>query len=184
MTNTNISDNNLLQSVETESEKIYNQISEKIVDLESKLTSLKRKEDILNEFIAKAQDELSQTEARNFKLRGQLQLSIMRQIGLLNELIDAQVKLEKLIQDYRKMQHDIQNSKIVNYAKWKAINQENADEQKLLEVIKKFEEAASGMLSAEGLGDAIEEQKKIAGRANALPEQILNATFEEGYDLK
>ncbi len=168
----------------TESEKIYQELGEKILDIEKKLDRLYKKFDIIEGFIAKLQDNLEHTAPENFKARGQIQNSIARHISLQNELTDAIVKFEKLIQDYQKMRLDVQNDKVANYVKWKSSNKEEKDQSELQKIIEKFESDFLQLrqtTSSESFENLLETQKDLA----KIPpiEKIKDEIFDDNYKI-
>ena len=168
-----------------ESEKIYQELTEKINDVEKKLDRLYRKFDIIEGFIAKLQDNLERTAPENFKARGQIQNSIARHISIQNELTDAIVKFEKLIQDYQKMRLDVQNNKVANYIKWKASKKEEKDQSELQKIIEKFESDFLHLqripISPDNFGNLLDTQKDLA----KVPpiEKLKDEIFDDEYKI-
>jgi chromosome segregation ATPase len=93
------------------------QIENKIQNLESKLLSLNNKESILNTIISKIYLELENTDPKHFKAIAQLRTTLNKQLETLSIVMDMIVKIEDMIQKYRKMLIDIENQKIGNYIK-------------------------------------------------------------------
>jgi len=161
--------------IEGSLEKILTSIDDKLKDLEGRIENLREKEKILDEFIARTHGALEATSSNNFKLRSQLQNTIMKQLESMQYLIDTIIKYENIVQTYTKQKIDIQNNKVSNYARWKNINKESASEKEFLDVIRKFEEAVKG-----GSSTLISDDSNVA---TEFEKNILESTFDEGYKL-
>jgi len=174
-----------IESVFGNFENIKKEIEEKIKEINKRIKALSSKEAMLDEFLQRAYGTLKATSSKEFKLRSQLQNSIMRQIELQQTVSESIARNENLIQSYMKQLMDIQNNKTANYIKWKNISEENASEKELLEIMKKFEEATKIINEVPSpheptialLGDKKEDM------AMSVEKTLLKNTFNEGYDL-
>ena len=114
-------------------------INEKIKNIEKKLLSLNNKESIINNQILSLNNELENTDPKHFKMVGQLRTSINRQLETLSLIIDMIVKFEDMIQRYRKMLIDIENTKFNNAFKIKKdLLKEEEAESDLSKVLEKI----------------------------------------------
>jgi hypothetical protein len=158
-------------------DEIYKEIIEKSTDLRNRVKQLRDKEKMLDEFIARNHGALEATQSSNYKLRSQLQNTIMRQLEAQQVVIETVIKYENLIQTYTKQKMELQNNKVSNYTRWKNTNKENASEKEFLEVIQKFENAIkNNELSLPGT-------ENKPGTENDFQQSILESTFEDGYKL-
>jgi len=160
-------------------DNIYAEIDEKINELESRIGTLRDKEKLLDKFIYKNQAQLEATDSKNYKLRSQLQVAISKQLEIQQLVIDTIIKYEKLVQDYINQKQKLQNDKLNNYLKWKKSTETAADENRFLEVLKKFEEAVS--VIEDNSNDDSENRDPAA--KNELVKSILEQTFKEGYEI-
>jgi len=117
-------------------------IEEKIKSLENKLVILNNKESIINDIINKVNLELQNTNPTHFKAVAQLRTTLNRQLETLSLVMDMIVKLEDMIQKYRKMLIDMENQKINNYIKLQKETQEveNDVSKILLQINNQFNE--------------------------------------------
>jgi len=117
-------------------------IEEKIKSLENKLVILNNKESIINDIINKVNLELQNTNPTHFKAVSQLRTTLNRQLETLSLVMDMIVKLEDMIQKYRKMLIDMENQKINNYIKLQKETQEveNDVSKILLQINNQFNE--------------------------------------------
>ena len=158
----------------------------KVEEIQKRIKLLQDKESMMNEFIARTHGSLEGTDHKNFKLRGQLQNAIMRQLEALQYITDTIIKYENLIQSYNKQRMDIQNNKVSNYAKWKALNAGNASDEAFKEVIQKFEAAALQMktLGVDTKSGELEPSlDPVINTKNDFEREIMTSTFEEGYKI-
>ena len=109
-----------------------------------------------------------------------MQVAISKQLEIQQLVIDTIIKYEKLVQDYIEQKQKLQNDKLNNYLKWKKATESTADENKFLEVLKKFEEAASVI---EGGANSEKLESKDPTAKNELIKTIIDQTFEEGYEI-
>ena len=161
-------------------DNIYLEIDEKIKELETRIKTLRDKEKLLDKFIFTNQAQLEATDSKNYKLRSQLQVAISKQLEIQQLVIDTIIKYEKLVQDYIEQKQKLQNDKLNNYLKWKKATESTADENKFLEVLRKFEEAASVI---EGSANSEKLESKDPTAKNELIKTIIEQTFEEGYEI-
>jgi len=117
-------------------------IEGKIKSLENKLIILNNKESIINDIINKVNFELQNTNPTHFKAVAQLRTTLNRQLETLSIVMDMIVKLEDMIQKYRKMLIDMENQKINNYIKLQKETQEveNDVSKILLQINNQFNE--------------------------------------------
>jgi len=161
-------------------DNIYLEIDEKNRELESRIKTLREKEKMLDKFIFTNQAQLEAADSKNYKLRTQLQVAISKQLEIQQLVIDTIIKYEKLVQDYMNQKQKLQNDKLNNYLKWKKSTAVEADENGFLEVLKKFEEAAS-IIESDVDSEKLETKNPAA--KNELIKTVLEQTFEEGYSL-
>jgi len=167
--------------IDNEVDSIYSEIDTKIKELESRIKTLRDKEKMLDKFIYANNAQLEAADSKNFKLRSQLQIAISKQLEIQQLVIDTIIKYEKIIQDYMYQKSKAQNDKLSNYIKWKKSTTEAADENKFLDVLKKFEEASS-IISDSGNGKKLAESG-IRRDENALVKAILEETSKDGYEI-
>jgi len=165
--------------IDNEVDSIYSGIDSKITELESRIKTLRDKEKMLDKFIYANNAQLEAADSKNFKLRSQLQIAISKQLEIQQLVIDTIIKYEKIIQDYINQKAKTQNDKLSNYIKWKKSTTEAADENKFLDVLKKFEEAASIVSEPEG-GKKLASNKR---EENELVKAILEETSKDGYEI-
>ncbi len=136
-------------------------INDKIRNIESKLIILNNKESIINTIINKLNIELENIDPKHFKAVGQLRTTLNKQLESLSLIIDMIVKLEDMIQKYRKMIIDIENQKINNFIKLQKEEQEiEGDISKiLLQINNQFNEMKN--TNPEMLNMASEELKEL-----------------------
>ncbi len=136
-------------------------INDKIRNIESKLIVLNNKESIINTIINKLNIELENIDPKHFKTVGQLRTTLNKQLESLSLIIDMIVKLEDMIQKYRKMIIDIENQKINNFIKLQKEEQEiEGDISKiLLQINNQFNEMKN--TNPEMLNMASEELKEL-----------------------
>ncbi len=163
--------------IDNEVDKIYQEIDDKIAELETRIKNLRDKEKMLDKFIYTNYSQLEATDSKNYKLRSQLQIAISKQLEIQQIVTDTIIKYEKLIQDYVNQKSKLQNDKLSNYLRWKKSTETAADENKFLEVLKKFEEATA--LVSSGSSD----QESAKATDNALVKSILEQTFKDGYEI-
>ncbi len=163
--------------IDTEVDKIYSDIEKRISELSSRVNSLREKEKILDKFIFSAHAQLEATDSKNYKLRNQLQITIAKQLETQQLVADTIIKYEKIIQDYVSQKQKLQNDKLSNYLKWKKATESTADDNKFLEVLKKFENAVN----------VVESGGTSTGSGGAAHSELVNSivkqTYEEGYEL-
>lgn len=95
-----------------------NYISSKINECEKKLTSLKGKEEIINNMILKTNNQIERySDENNWKLVGINNSQILIQFETLSMVQEMLCKYEDMIQRYIKMSIDIENHKINAYVK-------------------------------------------------------------------
>jgi len=109
--------NKVFDKYQDEIQKQKENIENKIRSLESKLIMLNNKETIINNLINKINLELENTNPNHFKAVAQLRTTLNHQLESLSLIMDMIVKIEDMIQKYRKMLIDIENQKINNYVK-------------------------------------------------------------------
>ncbi len=117
-------------------EEQKNEINKKINSLEQKLISLQNKESIINSLILKINTELENTDPKHFKAISQIRTTLNKQFETLSLIMDMIIKVEDMIQKYRKMLIDIENKQIDNFIKLnKEIQMEENDLASLLTVL-------------------------------------------------
>jgi len=163
--------------IDEEVDNIYAEIDEKLAELEKRVKTLRDKEQMLDKFIYTNYSQLEATDSKNYKLRSQLQIAISKQLEIQQIVIDTIIKYEKLIQDYINQKQKLQNDKLSNYLRWKKSIETAADENKFLEVLKKFEEATA-LVSGQ---DTVHSNKQ--SNENELIKTLVKQTFEEGYEI-
>jgi hypothetical protein len=109
-----------------------NEIIKKIENLEQKLISLQNKETIINSLINKINIELENTNPTHFKAISQIRTTLNKQFETLSLIVEMIMKIEDMIQKYRKMLIDIENSKINNFIKLQ--KELGSDENNLIEI--------------------------------------------------
>ena len=107
-------------------------INNKINSLEQKLISLQNKESIINSLILKINQELENTDPKHFKAISQIRNVLNRQFETLSLITDMIIKVEDMVQKYRKMLIEIENKKIDNFIK---LNKETASEENDLSIL-------------------------------------------------
>jgi len=107
-------------------EQQKDEINKKINSLEQKLISLQNKESIINSLILKINTELENTNPTHFKAISQIRTTLNKQFETLSLIMDMIIKVEDMIQKYRKMIIDIENKQIDNYIK---LNKELGEEE-------------------------------------------------------
>jgi len=132
--------NKFFDNYQTELQKQKENIENKIKSLESKLIMLNNKETIINNLINKINLELENTNPTHFKAVAQLRTTLNRQLESLSLIMDMIVKIEDMIQKYRKMLIDIENQKMNNYIKLSKESQEieNDVSKVLLQINQQF----------------------------------------------
>ena len=141
-----------------ENEKI--QIKKKIENLEQKLISLQNKETIINSLINKINAELENTDPKHFKSISQIRTTLNKQFETLSLIVEMIMKIEDMIQKYRKMLIDIENNKINNFIKLQ--KELGGDEDNLLEIFATLNQKLDqSPLAEEALLELKEEGYKI-----------------------
>ena len=108
-------------------DKVLADITTRIKNAETKLTSLAAKEEILNKMIHTTNAKMESTPEENYKLIGTYQNILMKQLESLNLWQESIMKYEDLIQRYIKMKLDIENHKLSNFAKVKGLYKANQE---------------------------------------------------------
>ena len=103
-------------------------INKKINAYEEKLVSLEMKEMMLNNIITRTNNLLENIDPGNFRLIGQTQSNLMKQIENLGLLKDIIIKYEDMIFKYRKVLLEINEEALNNRVK---INQLEKEEKKV-----------------------------------------------------
>ena len=136
------------------------EINKKINALEQKLISLQNKESIINSLILKINTELENTNPTHFKAISQIRTTLNKQFETLSLIMDMIIKVEDMIQKYRKMLIEIENKQIDNYIKLtKEVQQEENDLTSLLSVL----------------------NQNLNNNSNPVVEEALLELKEEGY---
>jgi len=136
-------------------------IEEKIISIERKLIMLNNKESIINDIINKINLELQGTDPKHFKAVGQLRTILNKQLESLSLIMDMIVKLEDMIQKYRKMLIDLENQKINNHIKLNKESEEidNDISKILLQINNQFNQMKD--VNPEFLSEAENELKEL-----------------------
>lgn len=163
--------------IDNEIDEIYKNLDAKVQELESRVEDLREKEKILDKFIFTNHAQLENLDSTNYKLRTQLQVAISKQLETQQLVSDTIIKYEKIIQDYLFQKQRLQNDKLSNYLKWKKTTESSADDNKFLEVLKKFEDAVSVVGSSNGA-----KSDNLAAE-NEIVKSIVQQTYKEGYEL-
>ena len=171
-------------AIDSETERLYKEIEEKINKLEARVKALVRRQEMLDSFIERNYAQLEATDSKNYKLRNQLQISISKQLEIQQLVIDTIIKYENLIQSYRAQQARLQNDKLSNYIKWKKSNESNADEKEFKEILRKFEEATRSVskLSSDKDSGELKGPTDLVSK-NEILNSVLKETFDEGYEI-
>lgn len=164
-------------NIDQEVDKIYDELNTRVSDLETRIKTLRDKENMLDKFIYAADAQLAATDSKNFKLRNQLQITISKQLETQQLIIDTIIKYEKIIQDYMFQKSKLQNDKLSNYLKWKKSTESTADDAEFLNVLKKFENAVNVV------NKPTETKAATSKEENELIKSIVHQTFEDGYEL-
>ena len=110
-------------------------IQNKIQSYEIKLVSLTIKENMLDNIITRTNANLENIDSNNFRLIGQTQSNLMKQIENYGLLKDIVLKYEEAIFKYRKTLIEINEKKLINRIKIQTLIKEEVKEDENINTI-------------------------------------------------